>query len=389
MLKMFNIYTLNKIADIGLNKLGDNYNITDTMEGADGILVRSASMHELELNPELKAIARAGAGTNNIPVEKCAEKGIVVFNTPGANANAVKELVIAGLLIGSRDVIGGANWALTLKGEGEQAAKLVEKGKSNFVGPEITGKKLGVIGLGAIGVMVANAASALGMEVYGYDPFIYVDAAWHLSRKIVHVTSMSEIFTECDYITLHVPLNDATKHTINKETIATMKDGVRILNFARAALVEDNAMLEALESGKVAKYVTDFPTAEVIGEKNVVAIPHLGASTPESEDNCAVMAAKEIKNYLENGNIVNSVNFPNCEAQREGKARVCVFHKNIPAMLSQISNIFANEGLNILNMTSKSKGDFAYTMIDVSEDSDKIEDAIKAIDGIIRVRVIK
>ena len=386
---MFNIYTLNKIADIGLNKLGDNYNITDTMEGADGVLVRSASMHELELNPELKAIARAGAGTNNIPVEKCAEKGIVVFNTPGANANAVKELVIAGLLIGSRDVIGGANWALTLKGEGEQAAKLVEKGKSNFVGPEITGKKLGVIGLGAIGVMVANAASALGMEVYGYDPYISVDAAWHLSRKIVHVTSMSEIFTECDYITLHVPLNDATKHTINKETIATMKDGVRILNFARAALVEDNAILEALESGKVAKYVTDFPTAEVIGEKNVVAIPHLGASTPESEDNCAVMAAKEMKNYLENGNIVNSVNFPNCEAQREGKARVCVFHKNIPAMLSQISNVFADEGVNILNMTNKSKGDFAYTMIDISEDSDKIEDAIKAIDGIIRVRVIR
>lgn len=386
---MYNIYTLNKIADIGLEKLGDNYNITDTMEGADGVLVRSAAMHDMEFNPELKAIARAGAGTNNIPVEKCAEQGIVVFNTPGANANAVKELVIAGLLIGSRDVIGGANWSLTLKGEGEQAAKLVEKGKSNFVGPEIAGKKLGVIGLGAIGVMVANAAHSLGMEVLGYDPYISVDAAWHLSRKIVHVKSMSEIFAECDYITLHVPLNDATKHTINKDTIATMKDGVRILNFARAALVEDNAILEALESGKVAKYVTDFPTAEVIGEKNVVAIPHLGASTPESEDNCAVMAAKEIKDYLENGNIVNSVNFPNCEAAREGKARICVFHKNIPAMLSQISNLVASEGLNILNMTNKSKGDYAYTMIDVSEDNDRVEDDIKAIEGIIRVRIIR
>ncbi len=386
---MYNIYTLNKIAKIGLDKFGADYSISEELNNPDGILVRSASMHEMEFGDNLKAIARAGAGTNNIPVEKCAEKGIVVFNTPGANANAVKELVIAGLLLSSRDIIGGANWSLTLKSEGENAAKLVEKGKSNFVGPEIYGKKLGVIGLGAIGVMVANAARAMGMEVMGYDPYISVDAAWHLSRKIIHVESMSQIFADCDYITLHVPLNDATKNTINAETLDTMKDGVRILNFARAGLVDSDALLNAIKTGKVAKYVTDFPTAELIGEEGIISIPHLGASTPESEDNCAVMAVKEMRDYLENGNIVNSVNFPNCTATREGEARFCIFHKNIPAMLNKISGIFADDGINILNMTNKSKGDFAYTMIDASNFNDSIENDILAIDGVIRVRVIR
>lgn len=386
---MFEIYTLNKIAEVGTSRLGDNYNVTDVLGNPDGIMVRSAAMHDFEFGENLKAIARAGAGTNNIPVEECAEKGIVVFNTPGANANAVKELVIAGLLLSSRNIIGGEKWVSTLKGEGDAVGKLVEKGKSNFAGPEISGKKLGVIGLGAIGVMVANAAHSLGMEVLGYDPYISVDAAWGLSRKIIHVKTINEIFSECDYITLHIPLNDETKNTLNKDALDSMKDGVRILNFARGGLVDNDALKEALSSGKAAKYVTDFPSDALIGTENVICIPHLGASTPESEDNCAVMAANELKDYLENGNIKNSVNLPNCQAAREGEARICVIHKNVPAMLSKMSNILADDGINIANLTNKSKGDFAYTIIDVEKLSDNVESAIKAIEGVIRVRIIK
>ena len=386
---MFEIYTLNKIAEVGTSRLGDNYNVTDVLGNPDGIMVRSAAMHDFEFGENLKAIARAGAGTNNIPVEECAEKGIVVFNTPGANANAVKELVIAGLLLSSRNIIGGEKWVSTLKGEGDAVGKLVEKGKSNFAGPEISGKKLGVIGLGAIGVMVANAAHSLGMEVLGYDPYISVDAAWGLSRKIIHVKTINEIFSECDYITLHIPLNDETKNTLNKDALDSMKDGVRILNFARGGLVDNDALKEALSSGKAAKYVTDFPSDALIGTENVICIPHLGASTPESEDNCAVMAANELKDYLENGNIKNSVNLPNCQAAREGEARICVIHKNVPAMLSKMSNILADDGINIANLTNKSKGDFAYTIIDVEKLDDNVESAIKAIEGVIRVRIIK
>ncbi len=384
---MYDILTLNKIAKVGLDKLGTNYNISDDAKNPDGILVRSAAMHDMQFGDNLKAIARAGAGTNNIPVDKCAEEGIVVFNTPGANANAVKELVICGLFLASRDITDGVKWTSTLKNEGDAAAKLVEKGKSQFAGHEIAGKKIGVIGLGAIGVMVANAAKGLGMEVLGYDPYISVDAAWGLSRSIVHVNNINDIFTQCDYITIHVPLNPSTKYTINADTLALCKDGVRILNFSRNELVENTAVMAALESGKVAKYVTDFPSADLIDVKNIICIPHLGASTEESEDNCAVMAAKEIRDYLENGNIVNSVNYPNCSAPREGVMRICVIHKNIPAMLSQISNAVSD--VNIDNMINKSKGDFAYTILDLSEEHDEAADAIKAIEGVIRVRIIK
>ncbi len=386
---MFKIATLNKIADVGLEKLGDNFAITEDINEADGVLVRSASMHEMDVPENLKAVARAGAGTNNIPLDKFAEKGIVVFNTPGANANAVKELATCALFLASRDITGGIKWAETLKNEGDAVPKLVEKGKSAYTGPEITGKTLGVIGLGAIGVMVANAAKSLGMEVLGYDPYISVDAAWGLSRSIVHVNSLNDIFTKADYITIHAPLNDATRYTVNKDTLAIMKDGVRILNLARNELVNNNDIKEAIKAGKVAKYVTDFPSADLIGEENIVCIPHLGASTPESEDNCAVMAAKQIRNYLNTGNIVNSVNFPNCCMDREGKIRICITHKNIPNMLSQISNVFATDGININNLTNKSRGDFAYTMLDIDESNDKLLADIKAIDGIISVREIR
>jgi len=384
---MYDILTLNKIAKIGLDKLGTGYNISDSTENPDGILVRSAAMHDMQFGSNLKAIARAGAGTNNIPIDRCSEEGIVVFNTPGANANAVKELVICGLLLASRDITDGVKWTSTLKDEGEAAAKLVEKGKGQFAGHEIAGKKLGVIGLGAIGVMVANAAHSLGMEVLGYDPYISVDAAWGLSRSIVHVNNLSDIFTQCDYITIHVPLNSSTKYTINSETLTMCKDGVRILNFSRNELVENAAIIKALESGKVAKYVTDFPSADLIDIKNIICIPHLGASTEESEDNCAVMAAIELRDYIENGNISNSVNLPSCSAPREGVARICVIHKNIPSMLSQISNAVSN--VNIDNMVNKSKGDYAYTILDLSEEHDDAADAIKAIEGVIRVRIIK
>ena len=383
-----NICTLNKIAACGTDRLA-GYTITDELAGAAGVMVRSAAMHEMDLPDTLLGIARAGAGVNNIPIDKCSDQGIVVFNTPGANANAVKELVLAGLFLASRDVVGGIAWAQGLKGEGDAVGKLVEKGKSAFTGPELLGKKLGVIGLGAIGVLVANAAVALGMDVYGYDPFLSVDAAWKLSRHIRHANTLDEIYAECDYITVHVPLVADTKGMLNAAAFAAMKEGVRILNFSRAGLVDSDAMLAALETGKVAAYVVDFPTDEMLGVKNVVAIPHLGASTPESEDNCAVMAANQLKAYLEDGNIINSVNFPDVDVPRAGDVRVCVLHKNIPNMLAQISSVVSACGVNIEAMTNKARKDLAYTVLDIAGAvCDDATDKIAAIDGVIRVRVL-
>ena len=382
------ICTLNKIAACGTDRLA-GYTITDQMADAVGVLVRSAAMHDMELPDTLLGIARAGAGVNNIPIDKCSEQGIVVFNTPGANANAVKELVLAGLFLASRKVVDGIAWAQTLKGEGDAVGKLVEKGKSAYAGPELLGKKLGVIGLGAIGVLVANAAVALGMDVYGYDPYLSVDAAWKLSRHIHHANTLDEIYAECDYITVHVPLVPDTKGMLNAAAFAAMKDGVRILNFSRAGLVDSDAMLAALAAGKVAAYVVDFPTDEMLGVANVIAIPHLGASTPESEDNCAVMAANQIKAYLEDGNIINSVNFPDVNVPRAGDLRICVLHRNIPNMLAQISSLVSACGVNIESMTNKSRKDLAYTVLDVvGSVADDVPDKIAAIDGIIRVRVL-
>ena len=385
---MINIKTYNKISKIGLGVFDDKYNVGDDVENPDGAIVRSAALHDVEFPDTLKAIARAGAGTNNIPIDRCSKQGIVVFNTPGANANAVKELVIAGMLIGSRRVVSAIEWAKTLKGQGEQVGKLVEKGKSAFAGPELKGKKLGVIGLGAIGVLVANAANHLGMKVYGYDPYLSVNSAWNLTHNAIHIFDIKQIFEECDYITVHVPLNDATKDLINAESIALMKDGVRILNFARSGLVNSNDMIAALQSGKVASYVVDFPTDEMLCVDGVIAIPHLGASTPESEDNCAQMAASELISYIENGDIINSVNLPDISMPRSGKARVCVIHQNIPNMLKEITGIVAETGVNIENMLNKSRGEYAYTMIDISEVNPNISDKISAVDGVIRVRVI-
>ena len=384
-----NICTLNKIAACGTDRLGAAYTITDAMEGAAGVLVRSAAMHDMELPDSLLGIARAGAGVNNIPIDKCSEQGIVVFNTPGANANAVKELVLAGLFLASRKVVDGIAWAQTLKGEGDAVGKLVEKGKSAYAGPELLGKKLGVIGLGAIGVLVANAAVALGMDVYGYDPFLSVDAAWKLSRHIHHANTLDEIYSACDYISVHVPLVPDTKGMLGEAAFAAMKDGVRILNFSRAGLVDSDAMLAALAAGKVAAYVVDFPTDEMLGVDNVVAIPHLGASTPESEDNCAVMAANQLKAYLEDGNIINSVNFPDVDVPRSGDVRICVLHRNIPNMLAQISSVVSACGVNIESMTNKSRKDLAYTVLDIAGAvCDDVTDKIAAVDGIIRVRVL-
>ena len=383
------ICTLNKIAACGTDRLGANHTLTDELTDAAGVLVRSAAMHDIAMPESLLAIARAGAGVNNIPVDACGEQGIVVFNTPGANANAVKELVIAGLFLSSRKVVDGINWAQTLKNEGDAVGKLVEKGKSAFGGPEVYGKKLGVIGLGAIGVLVANAAVALGMEVYGYDPYLSVDAAWKLSRAIKHANTLDEIYAECDYISVHVPLMPATKGMLGRDAFAAMKDGVRILNFARDGLVDSTAMKDALAAGKVACYVVDFPTADMLGVENVVAIPHLGASTPESEDNCAVMAADQIKDYLENGNIKNSVNYPDVQVPRSGDARICVLHKNIPNMLAQISAVVSADGVNIAAMTNKSRKDFAYTILDIEgEAKESFTNDILAIEGVIRVRVL-
>ena len=387
---MYNVLTLNKIAACGTDLLEkDTYTFGEDIANPDAVLVRSASMHEMELGDNLLAIARAGAGTNNIPIEKCSEKGIVVFNTPGANANAVKELVIAGLLISSRKVPAAMEWVKTLKGKGDEVGKLVEKGKSQFVGPEIKGKKLGVIGLGAIGALVANAAAALGMEVYGADPFLSVNAALSLSPEVKYVASNKDIFENCDYITLHAPATAETKGMINADTIATMKDTVRILNFARADLVDSKAIIDALANGKMAAYTTDFPTDDLIGVDGVVAIPHLGASTPESEDNCAVMACKEIKAYLEKGDIVNSVNLPNVTLPMTGDAKICVIHKNVEGIITKITAVTADAGLNIENMVSKSKKDMAYTVLDVKGNADATIDGIKAIDEVTAVRIVK
>lgn len=387
---MFKINCLNPIANVGLDLFSDNYEIVDRFDDANAALVRSASVHDLELPCTLAAIARAGAGVNNIPLDKCAENGIVVFNTPGANANGVKEIVIAALLLASRDIVGGMNWVNSVK-EDPEVAKLVEKNKSKFAGTEIKGKKLGVIGLGAVGVLVANAANKLEMEVYGYDPYISVDAAWNLSKYIKPIKSLEEIYRECDFITVHVPLTDSTKGMFNKETFALMKDGVRILNFSRDSLVVDDDMIEALKSGRVNRYVTDFPNPKISAIEGVLSIPHLGASTSESEDNCAVMAVQQVMDYLENGNIRNSVNYPNCDMGVCTQAgRIAINHKNIPNMLGQLTSTLAKENINISDMINKSRGQWAYTLIDIESPSTaSIVKRIGEIDGVLRVRIIE
>ena len=383
-----NILTLNKISPVGTKEFTEGYTVTDSCDAPDAIMVRSASMHDMDMPESLLAIARAGAGVNNIPVDKCAEDGIVVFNTPGANANAVKELAIAALLLASRDIIGGVEWAKTLTGD--DVAKQVEKGKSNFAGHEISRKHLGVVGLGAIGVNVANAAYSLGMKVSGHDPYISLKSAWNLSSHITKAADLDDIYATSDIICIHAPLTEETKHFVNSDSIAKMKDGVIIINLSRADLVNDADIEAALESGKVAKYVTDFPNANTIKMKNCISIPHLGASTEESEDNCAVMAAHELIEYLENGNIVNSVNYPNVEQARVGAMRVCICHKNIPSILSKISSVISSQGINMENMINKSKGDFAYTLIDCAEIiTDETAKVLSDIEGVIRVRVIK
>lgn len=387
---MFKYHCLNPIAQVGLEKFSGQYEKTDAIEEADGILVRSAAMHDMELPANLLAIARAGAGVNNIPLDKCAEKGIVVFNTPGANANGVKELVIAGMLLASRDVAGGIEWVKANVAD-ENIAKDAEKAKKNFAGTEIQGKKLGIIGLGAIGVKVANVAKHLGMEVYGYDPYVSVDAAWNLSRDVKHVLHVEEIYTECDIITIHVPLMDATKGMINQEALDQMKDGVILLNFARDLLVDEKAVLGAIKAGKVRKYVSDFPNPVTAGQEGCIVIPHLGASTEESEDNCAVMAVKQMKDYLENGNIANSVNYPKCDMGIcEQAGRVAIFHKNIANMITKFTACFGDNNINISDMTNKSRGEVAYTMLDIETPaSEEIIEKLQSIEGVFRVRVVK
>ena len=387
---MFKYHCLNPIAKVGTDKFKNHFVKTDRVEEAEGILVRSASMHEMELPDSLLAVARAGAGVNNIPLEKCAAKGIVVFNTPGANANGVKELVIAGMLLAARDVVGGINWVAE-NTEDANIAKRAEKEKKNFAGTELLDKKLGIIGLGAIGVKVANVAKHMGMEVNGYDPYVSVDAAWNLSRDVKHVLNVDEIYECCDYITVHVPLLDSTKGMINDESISKMKDGVILLNFSRDLLADEEAVLRGIKNGKIRKYVTDFPNPTIVGQENCIVIPHLGASTEESEDNCAVMAVKELINYLDNGNIINSVNYPNCDmgiCAQEG--RIAIFHYNKKNMISKFSTILGNAEINITDMTNKSKGEFAYSMFDVEATITKeIVEQLEAIDGVIRVRVVK
>ena len=387
---MYQYHCLNPIAKKGLGLFSDSYNETDALDQADAILVRSAKMHDMELPECVNAVARAGAGVNNIPVKELADKGVVVFNTPGANANGVKELVLAGMLLASRDIVGGIEWVEQQKDRAD-IDKLAEKQKKQFAGCEISGKKLGIIGLGAIGAMVANAACGLGMDVYGYDPYISIDAAWNLSRTIHHSKTLDEILTTCDYITIHVPLLDSTRQMINAEAFSKMKDGVVFLNFARDLLVDEEALINALESGKVKKYVTDFANPIVAGREGILVTPHLGASTEESEENCAVMAVKEIRDFLENGNIKNSVNFPNCDMGTcVAVGRIAITHRNIPNMISQVTSILGKEGLNIADMTNKSKGEFAYTLIDLeSAASKEALEELKAIEGVSRVRVVK
>ena len=388
---MYRIKTLNKISSAGLARLDPSrFQVGDDVQNEDGILVRSAPMHDYEFPDALRAIARAGAGTNNIPIDRCSESGIVVFNTPGANANAVKELVIAAMLIASRDVVGGVDWVQEqAHTPGVEVAAAVEKGKSAFVGPELYRKTLGVIGLGAIGALVCNIALDLGMDVYGYDPYLSVDAALRLDRHVHVVHNVDELYKVADYVTIHVPYNSSTKDTINAEAISKMKGQVRILNLARGGLVNDDDMIEALESGRVAKYVTDFPDDKITTVKNVIALPHLGASTPESEENCAVMAVRQLRDYLINGNITNSVNLPNVSQEWSGMSRLCMIHKNVPAMLTRIMGVLSDENINVENMTNKSKGDYAYTMVDVdTRITDKVADELRTISNMIRVRVL-
>lgn len=386
---MYKYHCLNPISGVGLEKFTEDYAPVSTPDTADAILVRSAAMHDMEFAPELKAVARAGAGVNNIPLEKCAEQGIVVFNTPGANANGVKELVIAGMLLASRDIIGGISWVQENEEDGN-IAKDAEKAKKAFAGCELQGKKLGVIGLGAIGVLVANAADHLGMDVYGYDPYVSVDSAWRLSRNVHHATNVDELYEQCDYITIHVPALDSTKGMISRDAIGIMKKGVVVLNFARNVLVDEEAMVDALVSGHVKHYVTDFPTPEIAGVKGAIVIPHLGASTEESEDNCAKMAVKELMNYLENGNIKNSVNYPDCDMGLRGNnTRILLLHHNVPNMIGQFTKILARDNMNIADLTNKSKGKYAYTMIDVdSEVPEGVAEELRQVNNVLRVRVI-
>lgn len=387
---MFNYTCLNPIAGVGLDLLSDEYNKVEDIKDAQAVLVRSAAMHDMELPKTLEVVARAGAGVNNIPLDKCAEAGIVVFNTPGANANGVKELVFAGMLLAARDVVGGIEW---VKGEEGNAdvAKLAEKQKKNFAGSEIAGKKLGVIGLGAIGVKVANAATHLGMEVYGYDPYISVNAAWSLSRNVNHVNAVEEIYKNCDYITIHVPLLDSTKKMINAEAIAMMKPTTVVLNFARDLLVDEEAMVAALEEGKIAKYVSDFPNPTTVGKKGCIVTPHIGASTEESEDNCAVMAVKEIRDFLENGNITHSVNYPDCNmGECKSAERLLLLHRNVKGMISSYTSILGDANINISDMTNKSRGDYACTLLDVDAPVTKeVEEKLQTLDGVLKVRIVK
>lgn len=387
---MYRYHCLNPISEVGLDRFPGKYENTEKLEEADAVLVRSADMHEMEIPEKTAAVARAGAGVNNIPIEALGKKGVVVFNTPGANANGVKEMVIAGMLLASRDIVGGIEW-LEQQEATEDIAKKAEKKKKQFAGCEISGKKLGIIGLGAIGVRVANAAVHLGMEVYGYDPYISVDAAWSLSRSIHHINDISQIYRDCDYITIHVPLMDSTKKMIGPDEIAQMKDGVVLLNFARDLLVDEEALAVALEDGKVKKYVTDFANPIVAKAPNTLVTPHLGASTEESEDNCAVMAVKQVMDYLENGNIKNSVNYPNCDAGTcVDEGRLTINHKNIPNMISQFTKVLGDAGVNISNMTNKSKGDLAYTILDVSTQiSKEVAKSLKEISGVYKVRIVK
>ncbi len=388
---MFHVKTLNKIAPVGLASLpAANFTVDNDCEDPDGILVRSAKMHDMQFGKNLLCIARAGAGVNNIPLDRCSDEGIIVFNTPGANAQAVKELAICALLLSSRDIIGGIDWVKSIADRGSEIPAMVENGKSAYVGPEISGKSLGVIGLGAIGARIANCALSLGMKVYGYDPYLSVDAAWNLSSSVIHAMDVSEIYEKCDYITIHIPYMESTHHFIDRDAIAKMKQGVRIINIARGELVCDDAVIEAIDCGKVARYVTDFPNGKIVNIPHIIAIPHLGASTPESEDNCAVMAAKQLADYIENGNIINSVNMPRAVMPRNGDARLCIIHKNIPDMIAKITAILSTGGVNIENMVNAGKKGrpYAYTMIDVDKAPDHIADTIRAIDGVIRVRVL-
>ena len=387
---MFKIHYLNKISPKGTALWTENYTLTDEARAADAMLVRSASMHEMEFSPSLLAVARAGAGVNNIPLTSCADQGIVVFNTPGANASSVVEMALCGMLLASRDVVGGINWVQTIK-DSSEIARLVEKGKGQFAGHEIRGKSLGVIGLGAVGGPLANAARSLGMTVYGCDPFISIEAAWHLDSHIIRINDRDTLYRECDIITLHTPLLEDTKKMINAEAISKMKDGVIILNFARDLLVDDDAMAEALASGRVARYVTDFPNEKTAKMPGCIAIPHLGASTEESEDNCAKMAVRELMNYLENGNIVNSVNYPNCDmGVCRAEVRITLLHKNIPGSLGRFTAAIAEENINIDGLMNKSRGEYAYTMLDLDHHpSDQVVENLKTIEGVLRVRIVK